>query len=105
EREEELDDEPSDDPSEETDPEDTPDTTPAPPAPDPPRPGERTASCSAVSGSDRSVTTVKYRITDGEIVFRELVVQVTNADGRDKNDVDVFVTEPNVAEVFSFNSG
>lgn len=69
------------------------------------QPKELKAECPASSGGSRSITRLYYTIDKSKVVASKLEVEMTNEDGRDKNDIDLFITVPNGTEEKIFNSG
>jgi hypothetical protein len=68
-------------------------------------PVDKTGSCTATVKNHKSVTTLEYTVTGASAKVTKLTVEMTNADARNKNDVDVYVTLPGSYETRGFNSG
>jgi hypothetical protein len=71
----------------------------------PAAPKTKTMTCTAVYGSQKSTSKLTWTVSGTKATIKSLVVTVVNVDGRDKNDVDVWVDQPGSAEYKAFNSG
>ncbi|MBX3229038.1 MAG: hypothetical protein KIT84_01770 [Labilithrix sp.] len=60
-------------------------TTPAPQAP-----VERTETCPSTAEGHTSLATISWKVTDGLVTITKMTILVTNKDGRDQNDADIF---------------
>lgn len=65
----------------------------------------KSQSCTSKTGAHTSTAKLTWTVTGQKVAITGLTVQVHNSLGRDKNDVDVFETQPGAAEVKQFNSG
>jgi hypothetical protein len=65
----------------------------------------KSQSCTSKYAAHTSTAKLTWTVTGTKVAITALTVQVHNSDGRDKNDVDVYETQPASSEVKQFNSG
>ena len=65
----------------------------------------KSQTCESKYAAHTSTAKLTWTVTGTKVVITGLTVQVHNSDGRDKNDVDVYETQPGASELHQFNSG
>lgn len=65
----------------------------------------QTKSCTASAGEHKSFTEVVFTVDKGMAKLSSMTVKVTNKEGRDQNDIVLYVTPPDGSENNAFESG